>query len=104
MAESPDRLEHMTLRRYVQPGGGFVQHDEAGPASERHGDRDTLLLPARQLVGISAQKLRRGIQVGLSEHLSHPLGGIGHMGVLVSAQSLLQLNAYTKPRGQSQRG
>ena len=55
-AEVAHRLEHVRLRRHVEPGRRLVQDDHAGPVGERHRERDPLLLAARQLVRIAAQE------------------------------------------------
>ncbi len=55
-AEVADRLEHVGLGGHVEPRRGFVQHDHTGPVGEGHGQRDPLLLAARQLVRIAVQE------------------------------------------------
>ena len=38
-AQVADRLEHVRLRRHVEPGRRLVQHDHPGPVGERHRER-----------------------------------------------------------------
>ena len=55
-AEVADGLEHVGLGGHVEPRRRLVQHDHTGPVGECHGERDPLLLAARQLVRIAAQE------------------------------------------------
>ncbi len=56
-AELAHGAEHVRLRRHVEAGRRLVEHDHARAAGERHREADTLLLAARELVGVAAQEL-----------------------------------------------
>ena len=51
------------LGDHVETGGGLVQHRHRRVADAGHGDRDPLLLAARQLVGVAARQPRVGAQL-----------------------------------------
>ena len=61
-----DLLEHARLGHDVEPGGGLVEHDERRLADERDRDRDSLLLPAGELVRVALNELvgRRQVDAG----------------------------------------
>ena len=55
------QLDDLLLRRDIEAGRRFVEHDEIGLAGQRHGDADALLLAARELVRIAPpDRLRIG--------------------------------------------
>ncbi len=73
--------EHVRLRRHVEAGRRLVEHDQARPAGERHGQPDALLLAARELVRVAAQVGR----VVRQRHLAHDLRDAG--GALLRARA-----------------
>ena len=54
--EVPQQLEDMGLRRDVEAGRRLVEQQHIRLARQRHGDRDSLLLTARELVGVARQQ------------------------------------------------
>ncbi len=71
-AQAADRVEDVPLGGHVEAGGGLVQHDQRGAAGEGHGQRDTLLLPARELMRVAPQQGRGRLQAHLAQHLENP--------------------------------
>ena len=81
-AQAADSLQDMTLGGDVEPGRRLVQHDQRRPARERHSQRDPLLLAAGELVRVTVQQFRRGVEVSLPHDLGHPVSGtVGGPGV-----------------------
>ena len=72
LGQGPDRLEHVGLGAHVETGGRLVEHDHRGPGGERHGQADSLLLTARQLMRVATEELWRRRQQHLGEHLDQP--------------------------------
>src|SRR2546425_7488953 len=50
--DAVEEVEDLSLNRGIEGGGRFVENHEARPYRKRPGDRDSLRLPATQLVGI----------------------------------------------------
>jgi hypothetical protein len=69
VAERTNRLEHVRLRRHVEPGRRLVQDDHPWPARERHRQSDPLLLPAGELMRIPSEELLVSGEQHLVEHL-----------------------------------
>ena len=72
MAQLTHRRQHVRLGADVETGGRLVEHDHRRTAGERHGQADTLLLSARQLVRVAAEELGRAGQQHLAHHFLHP--------------------------------
>ena len=56
-----DQVQHGRLDGHVQGGGRLVHDEERRVVEQRHGDDDTLLLPAGQLVRVT---LHDAIRIG----------------------------------------
>ena len=88
------KLEHASLDRHVEGGGGLVGDDDLGVAADGHGDDDALAHAARELVGIGIHAL---LGVG-DAHAAQGLDGHGAGGllgdVLVGADHLHHLVAH----------
>ena len=64
-AQLDDQLEQPLLGARIERGGGLVEQDQLGVRDQHGGDRDALLLAARQLV-------RRSVcEIGDLEHRHH---------------------------------
>ncbi len=93
-AEVAHGVEHVRLRRDVEPGSRLVEHDHAGAAGERHRQPDALLLAARELVGIAGEKALVAREEHLVEHLVEPLAPLlPGRSVAVRRKRLLELAA-----------
>jgi len=68
-----DGAQHVRLGRHVETRRGLVEDDQRGPARERHGDGDALLLAAGELVRVAAQELPVAGQQHLGHHLPDAL-------------------------------
>ena len=69
--ERADRGEHVLLGRHVESSGRLVEDDHRWTTGERHGETDTLLLAARQLVRIALEILVICWQQDFRHHLLH---------------------------------
>ena len=65
-----EEIEDPAPHRGVQRGGGLVEHEQIRLRRERARDRHALLLPARELVGEAAEKVR--FQLDLLEQVPAP--------------------------------
>ncbi len=96
-AERAHRLEYVTLRRDVEARRRLVEHDQCRPARKGHGEGDTLLLAARQLVRVATQHGGGGVEAGLRHDLRDALAGVA-CGARVHLEGLPQLRADTERR------
>lgn len=63
LAQGPHEVEDADTHRDVEHGGGFVGEDESRVHGQCPRDRDALPLPARQLVRVTVQQLRRQVDL-----------------------------------------
>src|SRR6266404_8774729 len=52
VAQLAEKRKDAPLGRDVEAGRRFIEHNERGPAGERHRDHYALLLPATELMGV----------------------------------------------------
>ena len=71
-AQAVDLLEDARLRDHVEPGRRLVEDDEPRLADERDGDRDPLLLTARELVRVPPREGMVGGEVDGGERARPP--------------------------------
>ena len=64
-------FQDVCLRRYVQPGGRFVQQQCIRLTGQRHGNGYALLLPARKFVRVTPQNDIRLRQAHLREQFRY---------------------------------
>jgi hypothetical protein len=87
--ERDEQGHDLFLRGDVEPGGRLIQHHEIRIAGERHGDADSLLLAARELVRVAPHEARLRRQAHQREELCR-----GHRcGVLMGLAHLVDLAA-----------
>jgi hypothetical protein len=94
--ELSHQLEHTRLSSDVQPCRRLVENDDARFASQRHRNRDTLLLTPRQFEGIAPQEAllrRKSNPVDEFAHGSFSNGGFRTM----NDQRLRDLIAHPVP-------
>ena len=70
-AEAREQVDDLRLRRHVETGRRFVEHEHLRLACERHRDRHALLLAAGELVRILPGRRRRVGQPHLADQLEH---------------------------------
>ena len=94
-----DGIEDVRLGGDVEPGGGFVEHDDPRPAGEGDGQPDPLLLSAGKLMRIVVKEAP-----GVGErHFAHHLRDacpalLAVLAVVVRIQDLAQLGADAQCR------
>ena len=89
----------MRLGGDVETGRGLVQHDDLGPAGERHGQGHALLLAAGELVRVAPQELL----VARQQHLGHHLGD-ARLALLVALAEVVHLEDLAQLQADAQRG
>jgi hypothetical protein len=98
--ELADGRQDVRLRGDVQAGGRLVEHDEAGPVGERHGEPDPLLLAAGQLVRVAPQERPVVGQRHLPHHLRDAPGDSAARLAAVRLDDLPELDADPQRRVQ----
>ena len=90
-SQDAHEIEYLGLDRGVEPGRGFVEHEQLGIAGQRHRDHDALQHAARQLMGIAVEY---AIRVG-DPYLTERLAGLRHRIGLVQAEQAERLGHLT---------
>ena len=103
MTQLADRCQDVSLCADIEAGGRLVEDDHPWTAGECDREDDTLLLAARQLVGVAAQELARAGQRDLAHHFDDTfLAGCIAAAEVVELEDLCEL--LDNPQCRIQRG
>jgi hypothetical protein len=53
--QSPEQLKNLLSEAHIQGRGGLIRNKELGLTGQSHGNKHTLSLPARKLVGVASR-------------------------------------------------